>query len=192
MLTKKRMQKAVNDAVFWGSLKKATLNIEIKNIFLSLCKPNYKWKAYFFRRSIVWYLHRKLVRACQSILQRIINPLSANPTKWPNIVKQFFRKLPTNCLSVFGHFVKLALKGLRRIWRQGKSYYCLTFAELRTPQDSQLKQMFPNFFRIQHWLSNNINNSIFITLKITMATTQDYYSLTQIVWCLKLKQKLIM
>ena len=27
------MQKAVNDAVFWGSLKKATLNIEIKNIF---------------------------------------------------------------------------------------------------------------------------------------------------------------
>ena len=40
-------------------------------------------------------------------------PLSANPTKWPNTLKQFVGKLPTNCLSVFGHFVNLALKGLR-------------------------------------------------------------------------------
>ena len=40
-----------------------------------------------------------------------INPLSANPTKWPNTLKQFFDKLPTNCLSVFDHFVGLALKG---------------------------------------------------------------------------------
>ena len=40
------------------------------------------------------------------------NPLSANPTKWPNTLKQFVGKLPTNCLSVFGHFVNLALKGL--------------------------------------------------------------------------------
>ena len=31
-----------------------------------------------------------------------INPLSANPTKWSN----------TLCLSVFDHFVGLALKGL--------------------------------------------------------------------------------
>ena len=34
------------------------------------------------------------------------NPLSANPTKWSNTLKQV-------CLSVFDHFVKLALKGLR-------------------------------------------------------------------------------
>ena len=38
---------------------------------------------------------------------------SANPAKWPNTLKQFVSKLPTNCLSVFGHFVNLALKGLR-------------------------------------------------------------------------------
>ena len=43
-----------------------------------------------------------------------LNPLSANPTKWSNTLKQFVGKLPTNCLSVFDHFVKLALKGL--IW----------------------------------------------------------------------------
>ena len=29
---------------------------------------------------------------------------------------------------------------------QGKCYYCLTFAELRTPQDPQLKPMSQNFF----------------------------------------------
>ena len=42
----------------------------------------------------------------------IIKPLSANPTIWSNTLKQFVGKLPTNCLSVFDHFVKLALKGL--------------------------------------------------------------------------------
>ena len=41
-----------------------------------------------------------------------INPLSANPTKWSNTLKQFVGKLPTNCLSVFDHFMNLELKGL--------------------------------------------------------------------------------
>ena len=44
-----------------------------------------------------------------------INPLSAKLTKWPNTLKQFVDNLPTNCLSVFGHLVGLALKGLRKI-----------------------------------------------------------------------------
>ena len=42
----------------------------------------------------------------------LFNPLSANPTKWSNTLKQFVSKLPTNCLSVFDHFVGLLLKGL--------------------------------------------------------------------------------
>ena len=41
-----------------------------------------------------------------------INPLSTNFTKWSNTLKQFVGKLPTNFLSVFDHFVGLALKGL--------------------------------------------------------------------------------
>ena len=36
-----------------------------------------------------------------------LNPLSANPTKWSNILKQFVDNLPTNCLIVFDHFVGL-------------------------------------------------------------------------------------
>ena len=55
-----------------------------------------------------------------------INPLNANLTKWSNTLKQFVGKLPTNCLSVFDHFMNLALKGLttvgklRKIWKTVK------------------------------------------------------------------------
>ena len=42
-----------------------------------------------------------------------MNPLSANPTKWSNTLKQFVGNLATNCYSVFDHFVKLALKELK-------------------------------------------------------------------------------
>ena len=40
------------------------------------------------------------------------NPLSANPEKWSNTLKQIVGNLPTICLSVFDHFMNLALKGL--------------------------------------------------------------------------------
>ena len=43
----------------------------------------------------------------------LFNPLSAKFTKWSNTLKQFVPKLPTNCLSVFDHFVGLAFKGLK-------------------------------------------------------------------------------
>ena len=40
------------------------------------------------------------------------NPLSAKILKWSNTLKQFVGNPATNCLSVFDHFVGLALKGL--------------------------------------------------------------------------------
>ena len=43
----------------------------------------------------------------------VFNALSTNITKWSNTLKQFVGKLTTNCLSVFDHFVGLALKGLK-------------------------------------------------------------------------------
>ena len=43
----------------------------------------------------------------------MLNPLTANFTKWSNTLKQLVGKLPTNCLSVFDYFVELALKELR-------------------------------------------------------------------------------
>ena len=44
-----------------------------------------------------------------------IEPFKPHPTKWSNTLKQFVTNLPTNCLSVFDHFVILARKGLRKI-----------------------------------------------------------------------------
>ena len=45
-------------------------------------------------------------------LEYKFNPLSTNPTEWSNTLKQFIGNFLTNCLSVFDHFVELALKGL--------------------------------------------------------------------------------
>ena len=42
--------------------------------------------------------------------------MSANPTKWSKTLKQFVGNLPTNWLTVFDHFMRLALKGLT-LWR---------------------------------------------------------------------------
>ena len=48
-----------------------------------------------------------------------LNPLSVNPTKWSNTLKQFVGNWPTNCLSLFDHFVKLVLKGLKKCMQKG-------------------------------------------------------------------------
>ena len=54
-------------------------------------------------------------------MYKYINALSANPEKWSNTLKQIVGNLPTICLSVFDHFMNLALKGLRTLltslWR---------------------------------------------------------------------------
>ena len=48
--------------------------------------------------------------------QMFFNPFSANFTKWSNTLKQFVVNLPTNCLSMFDHFLRLALKGLKLVF----------------------------------------------------------------------------
>ena len=66
----------------------------------------------------LWFLADQLFdfRLCLASIMgarnQLLNPLSGNLTKWSNTLKQFVGKLPTNCLSVFDHFVGLALKGL--------------------------------------------------------------------------------
>ena len=55
------------------------------------------------------------------------NPLSANPTKWSNTLKQFIDNLPIICLSVFDNFVGLALKGLKSSWFSEINYLFTRF-----------------------------------------------------------------
>ena len=56
---------------------------------------------------------REFARMGKNHFQFLVNPFSGNPAKWSNALKQFVGKLLTNCLSVFDHFVGLALKGLK-------------------------------------------------------------------------------
>ena len=64
--------------------------------------------------------------------------LSTKPTQWSNTLKQFVGSLPTNCLSVFDHFVGLALKGI-------KILRCLQFHEFQVLQFWYKKRVkFPN------------------------------------------------
>ena len=62
----------------------------------------------------------------------VLNPLSAKYIKWSNTLKQFVGNLPTNCLSVFDHFVGLALKGLTHRMLPVPDFitFCLKSAEL--------------------------------------------------------------
>ena len=56
-----------------------------------------------------------------------LNLLNANPEKWLNPLKQIVGNLPTICLSVFDHFMNLALKGLNH-GKHVYSFFSKTFA----------------------------------------------------------------
>ena len=93
------------------------------------------------RHIVVTSLNDWLYRRCQIVenerfadvnLERCgnVNPLSANFIKWSNTLKQFVGKSPTNCLSVFDHFVKLTLKELTFPFCK---YYCQKYQDLDFP-----------------------------------------------------------
>ena len=71
--------------------------------------------------------------------QSAINSLSANFTKWSNTLKQFVGNLPTNCLSVFDHFVGLTLKGLTSYWTSGV-YFTKGYGNVPYPKLFQSKR----------------------------------------------------
>ena len=58
------------------------------------------------------------------------NPLNAKFTKWSNTLKQFVGKLPTNCLSVFDHFVGLTLKRLSVLSQRVHLFQKTPFADV--------------------------------------------------------------
>ena len=65
-----------------------------------------------FIHSSIHYVRKSFQTTNISYYQgdRNSTPLSANLTKWSSTLKQFVGNLPTNCLSVFDHFMGLALK----------------------------------------------------------------------------------
>ena len=84
--------------------------------FLTRCikEPvKYLWcnisRKYFLQKQLLTVI--TFAKSFTTGISQGLNPLKASPTNWSNTLKQFVGKLPTNCLSIFGHFVGLVLKG---------------------------------------------------------------------------------
>ena len=85
-----------------------------------------------------------------------VNSSSVNPTKWSNTLEQFVGKLPKNCLSVFDHFVELAVKVLANLRVRGyKGYMHFSYLQI-TNKFQHLDQNNNN--------SNNKNKTTIITI----------------------------
>ena len=72
-----------------------------------------------------------------------LNSLSANPEKWSNTLKQIVGNLPTICLSVFHHFMNLALKALKvaRTKLCSKNVYILYILHIRVEKHFNLQSV---------------------------------------------------
>ena len=83
-------------------------------------------KRVFWESGYVTYIHCLKKWVCQKDMDKFLfilkiithhdfisefNPLSANPTKWPNTLKQFVGKLPTNCWVCMAILLILRFKG---------------------------------------------------------------------------------
>ena len=94
-----------NSRVLFESAWKKKLNSSALKISYNLYPDNIVGTSVFFQYAVIYGLHD--FASLDSL-----KPLSPNPTKWSNTLKQFVGNLTTNCLSVFDHFVGLVLKGL--------------------------------------------------------------------------------
>ena len=107
------------------------LKLKIKTLLLTL-----NYFSPFFKVFVVGFEAGYCLLGIQSNVARptiydyLINSLSASLTKWSNRLKQFVGKWPTKCLSMFHHFVGLALKGLTEIIAAKYHHACFLSIEL--------------------------------------------------------------
>ena len=125
-----------------------------------------------------------------------INPFSANFTKWSNTLTQFVGTLPTNYVSVFDHFVRLALKGLTHIFP-----YLLTQSIFLSGTPWKYQEKFSDVFResqigalAEHGLNDGFLELIYLTFFVLKSNLELALSITskvsevRILWSLILVQ----
>ena len=86
----------------------------IKNSMLKEMKYNHSYLPWNCNLGKIcfFYYFLNVMSKCHWLAFGVFNPLSANPHKMVKHSQAIRRLLPTNCLSVFDHFVGLASKGL--------------------------------------------------------------------------------
>ena len=97
-------------SLYWHNLNFSFIIIFLRSLHSTYTAWNFLFNADYQSQTIT-YAHPQI----NHIKKVYVNPLTVNPRKWSNTLKQFVGKLPTNCLSVFDYFVGLALKGLNYI-----------------------------------------------------------------------------
>ena len=130
------------------------------------------------------------VITAEVVFESVIHPLSANPTKWWNILKQFVGKsrwIVTNCLNVFDHFVGLALKGLWKIFNLESSTKTMRLTNTlkhHLPQDDtwfqgstknlNLQYLLPGLLELMAWGRKIISSSSERKLGLWQLFTDSY------------------
>ena len=97
--------------------------LEVIRLNIFYVKNHESFILYSFRFLMLKWSNQSVTVGVHNIAH--FNPLNANFIKWSNTLKQFVGNLPTNCLSMFDHFVGLVLKGLRNCRACKKSYVSL-------------------------------------------------------------------
>ena len=103
----------------------------VASVWIKWFSCNLSVFVFLFLRSIVWNKQSRRVTKMSISYEHSVaqlqpfNPLSANSTKWSNILKQFVRKLPTNCFSVFDDFVGWILDFLHSFASANKVAYSI-------------------------------------------------------------------
>ena len=92
-------------------------------LILTITYVHHVFTLFFILR---WYC--EITNTYLSLILSRFNTLTANFTKWLNTLKQFVSNLPTNCLSVFDHFVGFALNGLTLVLlgTSQRFFFCLS------------------------------------------------------------------
>ena len=76
--------------------------------------------------------------------ERSYTKIKRHFTKWSSTLKQFIGNLPTNCLSVFDHFVGLALKGVKVMEIQNFTLILISLLEESQGFQPKLDKKFPD------------------------------------------------
>ena len=110
-------------------------SLQILNIFKALTLKQVFVKPFFEKLEYHCLVESTTIESalllCKTSFSKAsVNPLSEKLTKWPNTLKQFVGNLPTNCLSVFGHFLGLAPKGVRQIALEVRNCFITKYAVL--------------------------------------------------------------
>ena len=112
-------------------------------------RSNQDWVGYMWKDSFSGIMNRCIA------ISIVLSPLSVNPTKWLNTLKQFVDFCRRICLSVFDHLVGFALKGL--IYASGFHLQITSLWPRMCNNDYSKIEIFPwffqqNLYRIPGWL----------------------------------------